>query len=170
MGMDDSQVAQTTVSYTALLKNSIENKCQPVAKLLRDLGFADGQIATVLSRFPQLLSYSSKRFVHRMRVMKSQGPLTEKVAQFIVRWPAFFGVSMETTTKPKVQHLRDLGFADGQILTVLFSFPQLLSYRSQRLLHRMRVLKSQGPLTERSLQIMVMTDAQFAARFERLAE
>mmetsp|Transcript_111730 Transcript_111730/g.301373 ORF Transcript_111730/g.301373 Transcript_111730/m.301373 type:complete len:100 (-) Transcript_111730:5-304(-) len=94
MGMDDSQVAQTTVSYTALLKNSIENKCQPVAKLLRDLGFADGQIATVLSRFPQLLSYSSKRFVHRMRVMKSQGPLTERSlgmlrltdAQFVPRF------------------------------------------------------------------------------------
>eukprot|EP00444_Apocalathium_aciculiferum_P044465 CAMPEP_0183522858 /NCGR_PEP_ID=MMETSP0371-20130417/18748_1 /TAXON_ID=268820 /ORGANISM="Peridinium aciculiferum, Strain PAER-2" /LENGTH=65 /DNA_ID=CAMNT_0025721697 /DNA_START=21 /DNA_END=215 /DNA_ORIENTATION=- len=64
--MDDSQVAKVIVKFPTLLGGySLENNMQPKVQSLRDHGFVDSQIVGALARFPQLLSYSSKRLEHR---------------------------------------------------------------------------------------------------------
>mmetsp|Transcript_51099 Transcript_51099/g.165397 ORF Transcript_51099/g.165397 Transcript_51099/m.165397 type:complete len:89 (+) Transcript_51099:64-330(+) len=75
-------------------------------------------------------------------------------------------LSLENILRPKVQMLRDQGFAGSQIINILSSSPVLLSLSAKRIAYRMQVLDARGFLTERSLgYFMKLTDAQFAARF-----
>mmetsp|Transcript_19402 Transcript_19402/g.49942 ORF Transcript_19402/g.49942 Transcript_19402/m.49942 type:complete len:95 (+) Transcript_19402:3-287(+) len=90
-----------------------------------------------------------------------------QVARVIATCPSPLGFNLDKSLKPKVNILQEQGFAKSQIVSCIARFPQLLSYSSTRLAHRVSILDALGLLTERSLcNSMSLTDAKFAARFE----
>mmetsp|Transcript_13491 Transcript_13491/g.34972 ORF Transcript_13491/g.34972 Transcript_13491/m.34972 type:complete len:83 (+) Transcript_13491:47-295(+) len=50
----------------------------PKVQMLREWGLADSQLVDILSRFPQLFTYSSKRLAHRKAVLEAHGSFTGK--------------------------------------------------------------------------------------------
>mmetsp|Transcript_164578 Transcript_164578/g.523320 ORF Transcript_164578/g.523320 Transcript_164578/m.523320 type:complete len:80 (+) Transcript_164578:459-698(+) len=56
---------------------SLEANLKPKAQLLRERGFTKAELASTLTTFPRLFSYSSERLVHRTTLLQTQGLLTE---------------------------------------------------------------------------------------------
>mmetsp|Transcript_6593 Transcript_6593/g.24594 ORF Transcript_6593/g.24594 Transcript_6593/m.24594 type:complete len:118 (-) Transcript_6593:40-393(-) len=102
--------------------------------------------------------------------LKELGMDDQEVAKTFARFPPLLGLNLAKNLKVKVQAIRDRGFADSQLVSLLLSFPRLFGSRLDLLTHRMDVLAAQGLLAEQSLRhTITLTEAKFAARFESAA-
>jgi len=170
-GLSEEQMSKLrSRSRWQKLTGDVDSRIKPTLKWLSELGLSDVDIQKVVTSYPRIFSSSRDNALNpHVQWLSDLGMDDSQVARTIVRFPRLFSYSLANKCRPVLQYLRDLGFADSQIVRVLERVPMLLSYSLKRLVHRMTILKAQGPLTEVSVGKMTLTDARFAARHEHLA-
>mmetsp|Transcript_79876 Transcript_79876/g.258305 ORF Transcript_79876/g.258305 Transcript_79876/m.258305 type:complete len:245 (+) Transcript_79876:27-761(+) len=167
LGMDEAQVTKATARCPALLRCSVEHNLEPTVQWFKGLGVDDLQVKKAIIWHPQLRSYSVENNLKpTVQWLKDLGLDDAQVAKVIAIKPQLFGFSLENSLKPNIEMLHEQRFAPDQIVRILWSFPPLLGLSAKRLAYRMKVLEVRDSLTEKALgTAMLLTDAQFAARF-----
>ena len=163
LGLTKSEVAKAVAAFPQILGYSIQQTLKPHVQWLLDFKLTKGQTAKVVASFPPILGLSiEKNLTPKVQWLLSLGLTRSQVAQAIAEFPPVLGLSSDNLSG-KVKLLKSFLTPRGAAELIACS-PRILSYRQQRLEHRLSVLAEQGSLAKLA-GAMTRTDEVFHRSF-----
>nr|CAD1828994.1 unnamed protein product [Ananas comosus var. bracteatus] len=119
---------ESAISASQKLRFKSTENPSAVLRLLRDYGFGETHIYTIISRHPNLLSCDSHRILRpKIEALRSFGFSGESLARVLTVQPALLTRSLEKHIIPCLTFLRTLLASDGDFVSVFTRYPRGLN-------------------------------------------
>lgn len=121
LGVPQEKILIILMKRPQLCGISLSENLKPTMKFFETLGVDKKQWATVIYRFPALLTYSRQKIKESIDFLLELGISEESIGKILTRCPNIVSYSVEDNLRPKVKYFRSLGVDVGLLL---FKCPQ----------------------------------------------
>ena len=127
LGLSQRQVVKVVGCCPAVLVSSAKGKSKVVQRL-EDLGLKMAEVATTISRNPEVLGDPS-RLHSTLRRLLALGLKESQVAKVLVVFPQLVGFGMEENLTSKLQWFAEnLQLGEGEVIQAIAKCPRILTY------------------------------------------
>ncbi|XP_057840966.2 transcription termination factor MTERF4, chloroplastic [Cryptomeria japonica] len=130
-GFNEVQISKILRNQPGVIELA-ETKLEAAIKLLEYFGVVDRNLTRFLTINSRILRFSAKNLLSKMEFLKNVFQSHDVLVKALLRTRTsrLFSSSLEKTMKPSLAYWKGWGFSETELLSLLESFPDLLSRMS----------------------------------------
>eukprot|EP01018_Ginkgo_biloba_P028337 Gb_14091 [translate_table: standard] len=154
-GLSSSEIALVTKVRPSLLNTKTTRTAQQAVDLLKQKGFNETLLKSVITINPSVIAYTVKNLKPKLGLLESLGLAGDKLANVCIRRPRIITCNFEHSLLPRVKFLQTLFGSEEHLLKALKLEPEILLVDvEKRLKPALKLLQDYG-ITGDSLDFLL---------------